>query len=163
MVRTGLISGAAFLLLAPGSAASGPVDSVLDFLDATRRADGQAVADLLCEDLLALFDSTLVLLRTVASEDGVLARELLERYGLDAEPWEISTWEVPDLIGVVLESRPVLDPSATAEVEREVISMQGRRASVTLSWSRGLTASFELVWEDGTWKLTGTSLMSRWF
>jgi hypothetical protein len=139
------------------------VHTVEDFLDGIERADGEAVAELLSDDLTALFDSTLSYLKLVASEDGVLARDLLERYNLDADPWEISYWELPDLIGLALESSYLLDLDAIGEIESESIDMQGRSARVTLGWTTGFTATFDLVWEDGDWRLSGTSLMSRWF
>ena len=152
------------LLLATASVARAtPVDVAWDFVDAVERCDGETVASMLSSDLLALLDSTLTRLQAVASEDGVLARELLESYGLEAEPWEITTWDTGGLIGVVLRSRGVLRTDLLGPVEEERTSMRGRSASVTLVWSGGFSIGFDMIWEDGDWRISGTSLLTAWF
>jgi len=41
-------------------------------------------------------------------------------------------------------------------VERMDLNMTGRNAEVTVHWPDGRSASLAMVWEDSSWRITGS-------
>jgi hypothetical protein len=137
-----------------------PVDSARDLLYAVEYGDGASFMDLLSESVRAQLDSAYKQLQDVALDDPGLAETLLERTGSGLTTWDLEWMTTVDFVSALLVSVE-LPPSD--EVTSEKVSMYGRNAEVIMTWLSGYSITFYFIWEDSSWKLTGSSLLDRLF
>lgn len=140
-----------------------PLDTVYDFMLAMETCDGTMAVNLLSSDLQATLNAALAGFQEIAGADGPLTRELLNHYGFEAEPWEVSSWDITDFMDAVLESSRFSVSDFREEVEEENVSMTGRKASVVLVLKNRSSIKFDLVWENNSWKLVSSSLLNSLF
>jgi hypothetical protein len=153
-LRTGLI----LLIVIAQVAAATPLDTAYDFLYAVESGDGDAFLETLTESLRQSITYQLEEIRKLVLEDGSLAGAFLPRFGVTM--WELENLSLTDLLGKVLLS-VALYPSW--DVGREEVTMEGREADVTLHWPDGGSLSFEMVWEESSWRISGSDLFSMLF
>jgi hypothetical protein len=134
-----------------------PIDTALDFLDALERSDGASVMRLLSSDISQRFGEVFDQLVLLASENPAMLSAALSRFGGRVTPDDILLLSHEDLVGRLLEGRSF---PRQHDLEREHAVLEGRNAMVVLDFAGGGSVSFQMVWEDGAWKITYTSLLA---
>jgi len=157
MLRPGI--AVILTLLLSGAALATPLDTAYDMMDALTRADAWAVMDLLSADVRARVDAALEGLQELARQSPAAASDLLRSTGLGIGPDRLAGMTSEELLDLVLRRRR---PSFHfSEVEREHVTMSGRRAEVGLALLGGDSLHMSMVWEDGAWKISGSRLLDR--
>ncbi len=157
MLRPGMI--AMMALLVAGTALATPLDTAYDMMDALTRADAWAVTDLLSADVRAGVDAALEGLQELARESPAAASDLLRSSGLGIGPGELAGMTAEELLDLVLRTRRLR--FHFSEVQREHVTMSGRRAEVGLALLGGDSLHMSMVWEEGGWKISGSRLLDR--
>jgi len=138
-----------------------PVDTAYDLLDAVSRQDGYALEDLLSRDLYSSITEFLNQARAFIETDPALAGDLLsERYmgRITVDDFQIMSNE--EILGKLM-AQTSLPP--IENIEQETANLQGRSATVVLSYMGGGSISFTMIWEDSRWRISDSSLMSTMF
>jgi hypothetical protein len=140
-----------------------PVDVATDFLVSLRDADGYSMLEIFSGSLRESFDSQYRQLVELASEDPEAARVVLARILPGIAPSDVAGMSAGGLLSLLLLQ---MDPSAFPPFTQtgESMELRGRSAFVTFSWEgTGATASFDLVWERGDWRINGSSVIHYMF
>lgn len=150
-----------FLLTVSAVSFASPIDTAYDLLDAISWRDGYALEGIFSADLYLTLTSFLDQARDLIEADPVLAGNLLVgRYGgrITVADFDILTNE--EILGRIMgEVRLQSDD----QIEMETADMQGRTATVVISYFDGSSISFLMVWEDSNWRISDTSLLATVF
>jgi len=146
---------AAILALAATAEAT-PVDAVMDLMDSIDRNDGEMFLASLSDGLKQQIESAIEGIRTLAQQQPELALEMLLRIDTDLKLSDLEWYSNTQLVSIMLER--VQLPSGDM-ISGENLSMSGRNAQVTISWYSGYSADFQLVWEQSSWKVNGSSIL----
>jgi hypothetical protein len=143
------------------SAGASPVDSAYDLLDAITYQNGYALEDILSHDLYQTITGFLDQVRSLVETDPVLAASLLnERYrgGITIEDFEVLTNQ--ELLGKLMLEASL---QSNDQIQQETAEMQGRNATVVISYLNGASISFSMVWENSKWRVSDSSLLGTVF
>lgn len=135
-----------------------PLDTAYDFLYAVERGDGGDFLETLTESLGLQLTGQLEQLRQIALSNRSIAERLQPRFGITQ--WDLEYLSPEELLGRILESVYLYPLTDIAE---EVVSMSGRDADVILYWQNGGSLSFTMVWEESSWRISGSDLFSMLF
>jgi len=143
------------------SVVASPVDTAYDLFDAVARQDGYALENLVSSDLYTAFTEFVDQMKALRDEDPVLVESLLQsRYRGRITVADFESLNNQEILGVLL-GEVVVQPDE--QVMRETAEMEGRNATVVIYYSNGASISFQMVWEDGNWRITDTSLLAYLF
>lgn len=138
-----------------------PVDTAYDLLDAIGRQDGYALEDILSNDLYVTITGFLDQVRGIIATDPVLAEDVLSsRYGDRITVYDFEVLSNEEILGKLM-GEMNLQPSDN--IEHETAELQGRNATVVLTYIGGGSISFIMIWEEGEWKICDSSLLERIF
>ena len=154
-----LLTAAVILSLSPVVLAT-PVDTAWDLLYAVENRDGQWFLDLMSESLSAQIETRIEQIKELAGIDPGLIEGFLLSAGLPVSAYDLQGMTSSDFISIVLESTN-LPP--LCNIVSEEASMNGRNATVILKWASGYSLNLQVVWEESSWKVTGSSILERVF
>ncbi|RKZ09707.1 hypothetical protein DRQ25_05405 [Candidatus Fermentibacteria bacterium] len=99
-------------------------------------------------------------LRDLAADNPGLAETLLRESGSGVTTWDLEWMNAEDFVSRMLEGvyLPPLD-----NVVSEEASLRGRNADVLFTWHSGYSLSIQLSWEESSWKVTGSPVLSQLF
>jgi len=138
-----------------------PVDAAYDLLDAIEYSSGYALEDILSGDLYTAFTGFLDQVRALAETDPVLAESILsQRYSGRITIEDFTVLNNQELLGKIM-SEVSLQPDD--QIQQETADMQGRNATVVISYFDGASISFSMVWENSGWRVSDTSLLGTVF
>lgn len=137
-----------------------PVDTAWDLLYAVENRDGQWFLDLMSESLSAQIETRIEQIKELAGIDPGLIEGFLLSAGLPVSAYDLQGMTSSDFISIVLESTN-LPP--LCNIVSEEASMNGRNAAVILKWASGYSLNLQVVWEESSWKVTGSSILERVF
>ncbi len=149
------------VLLILFAASADPVDTAYDLLDAVEWQDGYALEGLLTEDLFTTITAFLDQARELVETDPVLAGNILyQRYRgrVTVEDFDYMTNE--ELLGRLMGE---ITLQSSDLVQSESAEMQGRNATAVITYFNGETVSFSMVWENSSWRIADSSLLSVLF
>lgn len=157
MVRACLIA----LAMVAGAAAD-PRDTTYDFVLALERGDGYSMLDLFSESLSSQLQATYDQFRTVCRDQPELGQSMLSGMLPMVSVADIPEMSLGGFLSLLLLQ---VDPAGfdEAAIEREQVDMTGRTARVTITWTSGEVLDFEMVWEEGCWRITSSSLLGSIF
>jgi len=151
MVRACLL-----ILILSAAASADPRDTVYDFVLALERGDGYTMETLFSQSLDAQLQAAYGQLQEMCGQQPELARSVVGRM----LPM-VSVSDIPGMSFGGFLSLLLLQVDASgfdlSSVEREQVGMDGRNATATIIWASGDTLSFQMVWEGGRWRITGSS------
>lgn len=154
-----LLTAAAILFLSSVVQAT-PIDTAWDLLHAVESRDGQWFLDLMSESLCAQIETRIEQIRELAETDPGLIEEFLQSTGLPISAYDLQWMTSSDIISGVLENT-YLPP--LYDIVSEEASMNGRNATVIFKWSSGYSLNLQVIWEESSWKVTGSSILERVF
>jgi hypothetical protein len=99
--------------------------------------------------------------RSLVETDPVLAASLLnERYrgGITIEDFEVLNNQ--ELLGKLMLEASL---QSNDQIQQETAEMQGRNATVVISYLNGASISFSMVWENSKWRVSDSSLLGTVF
>ncbi len=137
-----------------------PVDTAWDLLYAVESQDGQWFLDLMSESLCVQIETRIEQIKELAETDSGLIEEFLLSAGLSVSVYDLQWMTYSDIISIVLENT-YLPP--LCNIVSEEASLNGRNATVVFKWSSGYSLNLQVVWEESTWKVTGSSILERVF
>jgi len=158
MLRTGVGVAACCLLITVVSTAT-PLDTAYDMLQALEWGDAEGVMDLLSADVRARVDASLDALRLLSQQNPAAASDLLRSLNLGIVPADLEDMSGAELLALVIQRRGLR--FHLSEVEREHVSMSGRTAEVGLVLLDGDSLHMSMVWEEGSWRVSGSRLVDR--
>ena len=135
-----------------------PIDTALDFLSALEHADGAAVTGLLSHDMSLRLDEVFTQLALLGADNPDMLAAALARFGGRLAPEDLAVLTRDEIIGKLLEGRTF---PLEADITRENAVLEGRNATVVLDFTGGGSISFRMVWEESTWKIADTSLLTQ--
>ncbi len=141
-------------------ASSTPIDSTWDLLYAVDNRDGERFLDLMSESVRVQIELSYQQLRDLAADNPGLAETLLRESGSGVTTWDLEWMNAEDFVSRMLEGvyLPPLD-----NVVSEEASLRGRNADVLFTWHSGYSLSIQLSWEESSWKVTGSPVLSQLF
>lgn len=149
------------LFVAVFAVSADPVDTAYDILDAVEWQDGYALEDLLTEDLYTTITGFLDQVRQLVETDPVLAGNILnQRYRGRITTDDFGFMSNEELLGRLMGE---ITLQSVDLIQQESAEMQGRNASVVLTYFNGETISFNMVWENSSWKIADCSLLAILF
>ena len=154
-----LLTAAAILFLSSVVQAT-PIDTAWDLLHAVESRDGQWFLDLMSESLCTQIETRIEQIRELAETDPGLIEEFLQSTGLPISAYDLQWMTSSDIISGVLENT-YLPPFY--DIVSEEASMNGRNATVIFKWSSGYSLNLQVIWEESSWKVTGSSILARVF
>jgi len=137
-----------------------PIDTGHDLLDAVQAHDGDRFLTLLSDGLAARMEEGYLRLKEYAETDPSLTDGMLAGMGVSATAAELSWMSFEDFAGRVLEGVELPDRGSLLS---ESASMKGRDAEVLFAWADGSSLDLRMVWEDSSWRITGSSLLAAFF
>ena len=138
-----------------------PLDTAYDLLDAVTYQDGYALEEIFSNDLYITFIDFLDQSRVLIEADPVLAENILQqRYGGRITVADFAMLNNEEILGRII-GEVQLQPDE--QIELETANLEGREASVVISYFNGASISFRMVWEDSDWRITDTSLLATVF
>jgi hypothetical protein len=151
----------AILLIAATSSAD-PRDTVYDFLLALERGDGYSMLGLFSESLSGQLQARYDQFRALCEEQPEAGQAMLSGMLPMVSASDIPGMSLGGFLSLLLLE---VDPTRfdVDAVEREQVEMAGRNATAAMSWISGETLDFEMVWEGGAWRITGSSLLGDIF
>ena len=159
MDRLRIVLILSILVLAP-AAGSTPLDTAYDFLYAVEFGDGTAMLDTFTEALRVQISSQIEQLRQLALADPSVAAGTIRRFDGFITLYDLENLPPDELLGRLLEG---IHLSLPENVDEEYLTMSGRNAEVTLTWIDGGSVSFSMVWEESSWRISDTDLLSMLF
>ena len=142
-------------------AGASPVDTAYDLFDAVEYQDGYALERIFSEDLYVTFTDFLDQTRVLAEADPVLAESiLLQRYRGRITVDDLIMLSNEEMLGRILGE---VHLQSGEQIEQESANMEGREATVVITYFNGATISFRMIWENSDWRITDTSLLSSFF
>lgn len=150
---------AVFLLIFVAGAS--PIDTAYDLFDAVEYQDGYALERIFAEDLYFTFTEFLDQTRVLAEADPVLAESiLLGRYRGRITVEDLIMLSNEEMLGKILGEVYL---QSREQIEQESANMEGREATVIITYFNGASVSFRMVWENSDWRITDTSLLTSFF
>jgi hypothetical protein len=159
MDRLWIILTVSTLIIVP-AAGSTPLDTAYDLLYAIEFCDGAAMLETFTESLSLQISVRIEELRQLALADPSIAARTIRRFGGTMTIYDLENLSSDELLGRVLEG---VHLSLPQNVDEEYLTMSGRNAEVTLSWIDGGSVSFTMVWEESSWRISDTVLLSMLF
>jgi len=159
MDRLWIVVTVSILILAP-AAGSTPLDTAYDFLYAVEFGDGAAMLETFTESLSLQISSQIEQMRQLALADPSIAARTIRRFGGTMTMYDLENLSPDELLGRVLQG---VHLSLPENVDEEYLTMSGRNAEVTLLWIDGGSISFTMVWEESSWRISDTDLLSMLF
>ncbi len=142
-------------------AISDPIDTANDFLFAVEYQNGYAMEEIFSQDLYNTFISFFDQMRALADADPVLAENLIrQKYGNRVELSDLTELSNEEILSLLLGE---IHLQSTTQIEQESAQMEGRTATVVLTYFDKSSVSFSMAWEVGCWKITNTSLLTMFF
>jgi hypothetical protein len=150
-----------FTVALVSSISASPVDTAYDLLDAVVWQNGYAVENLLSSDIYTAIIGFIDGVRALRDENPALVESLLQsRYRGRITVADFESLSNQEILGVLL-GEIVLQPAE--QIMTETAEMEGRNASVVIHYFNGASISFQMVWEDGDWRIIDTSLLASLF
>lgn len=137
-----------------------PVDTAWDLVYAVESRDGQWFLDLMSESLCAQIESRIEQIKELAETNPELIDEFLLSTGLPISAYDLQWMSSSDFISTVLEN---INLPPLGNIVSEEASLNGRNATVIFKWSSGYSLNLQVVWEESSWKVTGSSILARIF
>ena len=138
-----------------------PLDTAYDLLDAITYQDGYALEGIFSADLYTSFTDFLDQTRVLVEADPALAAGILQqRYRGRISVADFDILNNEELLGKIMGE--VLLQS-DEQIQQETADMQGREATVVISYFNGASISFRMVWEESNWRIADTSLLATVF
>ncbi|MCK5064796.1 MAG: hypothetical protein KAQ97_05910 [Candidatus Fermentibacteraceae bacterium] len=137
-----------------------PVDTAWDLVYAVESRDGQWFLDLMSESLCAQIESRIEQIKELAETNPELIEEFLHSAGLPISAYDLQWMSSSDFISTVLEN---INLPPLGNIVSEEASLNGRNATVIFKWSSGYSLNLQVVWEESSWKVTGSSILARIF
>ncbi|MBD3279053.1 MAG: hypothetical protein GF388_12200 [Candidatus Aegiribacteria sp.] len=147
-------------VLLPSVSGATPIDTAWDVLYAVENNDGYAFLDLLSETVRGSLDTAFAQVKQLAEDQPEMAQALLDRTGTGLTAWDVVPMDLETFVSVMLED--VMLPSLD-QIQTENVSMSGRNAQVDITWHGGYSLTFMMVWENSSWRITGSSIIDRLF
>lgn len=144
----------------PSISIATPIDTAWDVLYAVENNDGYAFLDLMSETVRGSLDTAFAQVKQLAEDQPEMAQALLDRTGTGLTAWDVTPMDIETFVSVMLEN--VMLPSLDL-VQIEGVSMNGRNAQVELTWHGGYSLTFMMVWENSSWRITGSTIIDRLF
>lgn len=141
-------------------ASSTPIDSTRDLLEAVEYSDGERFLDLMSESVRTQIESSYRQLKELAADDPDIAETLLRELGMNLTTWDLEWMTTGDFVTRMLDG--VYIPSHENVISEEA-SMNGRNAEVVFTWNSGYSLSIQFIWEDSSWKVTGSPILDQLF
>lgn len=154
-----LLTAAVILFLSSVVPAT-PVDAAWDLLYAVESRNGQWFLDLMSESLCTQIETRIEQIKELAETDPGMIEEFLMSAGLPVSAYDLQWMTSSDIISVILENTN-LPP--LSNIVSEEASMNGRNATVVLKWTSGYSLNLQVIWEESSWKVTGSSILERVF
>lgn len=153
-----LVRAALLLALTAVPATASPVDTADDFLRAVEWRDGEAVLETLSSSLRATLEARWAEFGAVAQIHPELAGAVLSRTLPYLSPSDLAGMSLAEFLSQLM---PTLDLTGyeAAMVERMDLDMTGRYADVTMHWPDGRSAYLAMVWEESSWRITGSDFL----
>ncbi|MCK4672272.1 MAG: hypothetical protein KAT47_06955 [Candidatus Aegiribacteria sp.] len=137
-----------------------PVDTAWDLVYAVESRNGQLFLDLMSESLCKQIETRIEQIKELAETDPGLIEEFLLNTGLSITVYDLQLMTSSDFVSTVLENTN-LPP--LGNVVSEEASLNGRNAAVVFEWSSGYSLNMQMIWEESSWKVTGSSILARVF
>lgn len=158
-MKNGIITGLIMSVIVSVNAS--PLDTAYDLLDAITYQDGYALEDVFSNDLYTAFTAFLDQVRALVEADHVLAGNLLrDRYSGRITVADFEMLNNEEILGKIM-GEVHLQPDE--QILQETADMEGRTATVVISYFDGASISFSMVWENSDWRITDTSLLATIF
>ncbi|MCD4700362.1 MAG: hypothetical protein K8S24_00750, partial [Candidatus Aegiribacteria sp.] len=122
--------------------------------------DGERFLDLMSESVMIQIESSIRQLKELMEEDPGLAETLLRESDTGLTTWDLEWMTSEDLVSRMLEG--VYLPPLENIISEEA-SLRGRNAEVVFTWYSGYSLSLRFVWEESSWKITGSPLLEQLF
>ncbi len=149
------------VILFSAVAASSPLDTAYDLMDAIEYQDGYALERIFAEDLYLTFTEFLDQTRILAEADPVLAENILRsRYRGRITVDDLVMLSTEEMLGKILGE---VSLQSDEQIEQESANLEGREATVVITYFNGATISFRMIWENSDWRITDTSLLAAFF
>ncbi len=149
------------IILLSGVMLASPVDVAYSLFDAIEYHDGYALENIFSNDLYFTLTGFLDQTRLLVQADPVLAENMLQqRYHGRITVYDVEILSNEELLGKLLSE---IHLQSYEQIEQETADMTGRLATVVITYFNGSTISFRMVWEDGDWRITDTSLLATVF
>ena len=154
-----LLTAAVILFLSSVILAT-PVDTAWDLLYAVENRDGQWFFNLMSESLRTQIETRIEQIKELAETNSGLIDEFLYNAGLPISAYDLQWMSSSDFISAVL-ANTCIPP--LGNIVSEEASMNGRNATVSFKWSSGYSLDLQVVWEESSWKVTGSSILGQLF
>ena len=149
------------LLVISSFSFASPIDTAYDLLDAISYRNGYALEGIFSSDLYLTLTGFLDQARDLIDADPVLAENLLlSRYGGEITVADFDMLTNEEILGRIM-GGVHLQPDN--QIEMETADLQGRTATVVISYFDGSSISFQMVWEESNWRISDTSLLATVF
>ncbi|MCK5785960.1 MAG: hypothetical protein KAH54_05300 [Candidatus Sabulitectum sp.] len=150
-----------FALLLTAVLNASPLDTAYDLLDAITYQDGYALESIFSVDLYRSFTEFLDQTRILVEADPALAAGILQqRYRGRITVADFDILNNEELLGKIM-GEVLLQPDE--QIQQETADMEGREATVVISYFNGASISFRMVWEESDWRIVDTSLLATVF
>lgn len=153
-----MVRAALLLALTAVPASASPADTADDFLRAVEWRDGEALLETLSSSLRATLEARWAEFGSVAQVHPEFAGVVLSRTLPYLSPSDLAGMSLAEFLSQLM---PTLDLAGyeAAMVERMDLDMTGRDADVTVHWPDGRSASLAMVWEESSWRITGSDFL----
>ena len=141
-------------------ASSTPIDSTWDLLYAVENRDGERFLDLMSESVRVQIESSYQQLKDLVTDNPGLVETLLRESGSGVTTWDLEWMNAEDFVSRMLEG--VYLPPLENIISEEA-SLRGRNADVLFTWHSGYSLSIQFSWEESSWKVTGSPVLSQLF
>lgn len=150
-----------FIVLIAAVAHASPLDTAYDLLDAITYQDGYSLEGIFSHDLYTSITDFLDQTRILVEADPALAAGILQqRYSGRITVADFRLLNNEEMLGKIM-GEVHLQPDE--QIQQETADLEGREATVVISYFNGASISFRMVWEESGWRIADTSLLSTVF
>jgi hypothetical protein len=148
----------ALAAVAASAAQATPFDAVDDFLRAVESADAGALLGTLSTSLVQTLEARWEDVRALFEEDPGAGGAVVARIIPYINPEDVVRLSLEQVLALVL---PAVDlgghgPETAMRTEAR---LRGAQAEVVYTWPDGESARFSLVFEEGTWRISGSGML----
>lgn len=149
---------ASTLALAAAAAQATPFDAVDDFLRAVEYSDAGALLGTLSASLVQTLEARWDDVRALVAEDPEAGGAVVARIIPYIMPADVEYMSLEQALTLVLPGVD-LDGHGPETAMRTEARLRGAQAEVVYTWPDGESARFSLVFEDGTWRISGSGML----
>lgn len=137
-----------------------PIDTTWDLLHAVESCNGQWFLDLLSESLRIQIETRFEQLQDLAETEPELIEIFIRNVDLIITVTDLQYMTAADFISMIFES---MNLPPLGNIVSEDVSMNGRNAVVVFRWMSGYSLSLQMIWEESSWKVNGSTILERIF